>query len=105
MTRLGWFNCWQELGLFLLATASRPALRPTVSSPMGSRGSFPEVKKLVHEADHSPPSRTDVKTAWSYTSTPPVCFHGVLINSAQDVFIAQHLVKNRDNFTLFNGCS
>jgi hypothetical protein len=30
-----------------------------------------EVKRLVHEADHSPSSSTKVKNAWSYTSTPP----------------------------------
>jgi len=26
-----------------------------------------EVKQLGREADHSPPSSTEVKTAWSYT--------------------------------------
>jgi hypothetical protein len=29
------------------------------------------VKLLGHKADHSPPSSTKVKNAWSYTSTPP----------------------------------
>jgi hypothetical protein len=29
------------------------------------------------EADHSPPSRAEVKNAWSYTSTPPIRLHGV----------------------------
>jgi hypothetical protein len=27
---------------------------------------------LGHEADHSPPSNSEVKNAWSYTSTPPI---------------------------------
>jgi hypothetical protein len=31
----------------------------------------PGVKQPQHEADHSPPSITKVKNAWSYTSTPP----------------------------------
>jgi len=29
------------------------------------------------EADHSSPSSAEVKDAWSYTSTPPIIFHGV----------------------------
>jgi len=32
------------------------------------------------EADHSPPSSAEVKNAWSYTSTPPICLHGVVLN-------------------------
>jgi hypothetical protein len=27
------------------------------------------------EVDHSPPSSGEVKNVWSYTSTPPICFH------------------------------
>jgi hypothetical protein len=30
------------------------------------------VKRSGREADHSPPSSTEVKNAWSYTSTPPI---------------------------------
>jgi len=30
---------------------------------MVTRGSFPGGKRLVHEADHSPPSTADVKNA------------------------------------------
>jgi hypothetical protein len=45
------------------------------------------VKRPGREADHSPPSSTEVKIAWSYTSTP------------QYVFMAWCLVKYRDNFT------
>jgi hypothetical protein len=58
------------------------------SSPMGTKGSFPEGKAAGREADHSPPSRAEVKNAWSYTSTP------------QNVFMAWCLAKHRDNFTL-----
>jgi hypothetical protein len=42
------------------------------SYPMGTRGSF-----LGGETDHSPSSSVEVKNAWSYTSTPPICLHGV----------------------------
>jgi hypothetical protein len=38
------------------------------------------VKRPGGEADHSPPSSADVKNAWSYTSTPPVCLHGVMLS-------------------------
>jgi hypothetical protein len=39
-----------------------------------------DVKRPELEADHSPPSTAEVKNAWSYTSTPPVCLHGVVLN-------------------------
>jgi hypothetical protein len=38
---------------------------------MGTRGSFPGVKRPGREADHSPQSSAEVKNAWSYTSTLP----------------------------------
>jgi hypothetical protein len=38
---------------------------------MGTRGSFPGVKRPGREADHSPLSSAEVKSAWSYTSTTP----------------------------------
>jgi len=38
------------------------------------------VKWLGCEADQSPPSSAEVKNVWSYTSTPPVCFHGMVLN-------------------------
>jgi hypothetical protein len=36
------------------------------------------------EVDRPPQSSAEVKNEWSYSSTPPICFHGV----------------DRDNFTL-----
>jgi hypothetical protein len=41
-----------------------------------------------HEAGHSPPTNVEVNKMWIYTSTPPYAF------------MAQCLVKHRDNFTL-----
>jgi hypothetical protein len=38
------------------------------SYPMGSGGSFPEVKRPGREADHSPPTSAEVKNMWIYTS-------------------------------------
>jgi hypothetical protein len=43
--------------------------------PNGYGGLFPlGVKRPGSEADHSPPSSTEVKNAWSYTSTPQHVF-------------------------------
>jgi len=36
------------------------------------------VKRPGREAEHSPPSRTEVKNAWFYTSIPPIRLHGVV---------------------------
>jgi len=38
------------------------------------------VKRPGREADHSPSSSSEVKNAWSYTSTPPIRLHGVVLS-------------------------
>jgi hypothetical protein len=38
------------------------------------------IKYPVCEADHSPQSSAKVKKAWSYTSTPPVRLHGMVLS-------------------------
>jgi hypothetical protein len=63
-------------GIFFFATASGPALgstQPPIQWVLG-------VKQPKHEADHSPPSSTELKNMWGYTSTPPICFHGVVLH-------------------------
>jgi hypothetical protein len=37
------------------------------------------VKRPGREADHSLPSSAEVKNVWSYTSTPPIRLHGVML--------------------------
>jgi hypothetical protein len=37
-------------------------------------------KWLGHEADHSPPSSAEINNAWSYTSTPPIHLHGMVLS-------------------------
>jgi hypothetical protein len=49
--------------------ASMGVVGHLASYPMGSRDSFPGVKRPGREADHSPPSSAEVTNAWSYTST------------------------------------
>jgi hypothetical protein len=58
------------------------------SYPIGKRYPSLGVKRPVHEADHSPPSSAEVKNAWSYTSTPPIRLHSVVLSKK----------KHRDNF-------
>jgi hypothetical protein len=39
--------------------------------------SFPECKVARVEVDCSPPSSAEVKRAWRYNSTPPICLHSI----------------------------
>jgi hypothetical protein len=69
------FKSRQELGMFPFTTTSRPALGPTQSPVKWIPGSLSlGIKRPEHEADHSPPSSTEVKNVWSYTSTPQYAF-------------------------------
>jgi hypothetical protein len=81
------FDFRRGLGILLLSTASRPALRLT-QPPIQcvSEDLSPRVDRPRHEDDRSPVSSAEVKNAWHYTSTPIV-------------FMAWYLVKHRDKFT------
>jgi hypothetical protein len=50
------------------------------SYSIGTRGFSLGVKQPGCEADHSPPSSAEVKNAWSYTSTPPIRLHDVVLS-------------------------
>jgi hypothetical protein len=60
---------------------ARPALGPRqppiqwVSGALSLGSKWPGC-----EADHSPPSNDEVKNAWIYTSTSPICLHGVVLS-------------------------
>ena len=43
----------------------------------GYQGTSPRVKWPGCEVNHSSPSSVRVKNYWRYTSTPPLCLHGV----------------------------
>jgi hypothetical protein len=69
-----------EVGIFLFTTASRQALGPTQSPVQWVPGALSlGVKRSAREADHSHPSSSEIKNAWSYTSTPPIR-HVVMLN-------------------------
>jgi hypothetical protein len=53
------------------------------SYPTGTRALSLGVKRPGHEADHSLPSSAEVKNAWSYTSTPPIRLHDVVLSQTQ----------------------
>jgi hypothetical protein len=68
------FNSLWGLGIFL-TTASRTALGPTQLPIQWVPGALSlGVKRPGREADHSPPSSAELKTEWSYTSTPQYAF-------------------------------
>jgi hypothetical protein len=69
------------LGIFLLTTVSRTALGPTQPLIQWVSGALSlGVMQPGCEADHSPLSSAEVKNVWSYTSTPPIRLHGVVLN-------------------------
>jgi hypothetical protein len=69
------------LEIFLFTTASRTALGPTQPPIQWVPGALSlGVKWPGCEADHSPPSSAEAKNAWSYTSTPPIRLHGVVLS-------------------------
>jgi hypothetical protein len=91
---MGWtievlgFDSRLGLRIFLFTTVSRTTLGPTQPPIQWVPGALSlGVKRPVLEADHSPPSSAEIKTAWRYTSTP------------QYVFMAWCLIKHWDNFT------
>jgi hypothetical protein len=69
MTEKSEFESWwgQEFSL-LQVDQTGSEVHPTFY-PMGTEGSLPEVKRPVHEADHSPSASAEVKKMWIYTST------------------------------------
>jgi hypothetical protein len=75
------FDSRRGLGIFFFTTVSRTALGPAQPPIQWVPGALSlEVKRLGREADHSPPNSTEVKNAWSYTSTPPIRLHGVVLS-------------------------
>jgi len=71
MQRVLGFDFRRGLGIFLFTTAWRTALGPTQPPIEWVPGDLSlGVKRLGHEANHSPPLSAEVKNAWSYTFAP-----------------------------------
>jgi hypothetical protein len=74
------FDSRRGLGIFLFAV-SRTALEPIQPPIQCVPGTLSlGIKRPGREADHSPLSSAEVKNAWSYTSTPSVHLHGVVLS-------------------------
>jgi hypothetical protein len=78
---MGWtievlgFDSRRGLGIFPSTTVSRTALGPTQPPIQWVPGALSlGVKRPGREADHSPSFSAEVKTEWSYTSTPQYAF-------------------------------
>jgi hypothetical protein len=75
------FESRHGLRIFLFTTASRTALGPTQPPIQWLPGALSlGVKRPRREADHSPSSNTEVNNVSSYTSTPPIRLHGVVLS-------------------------
>jgi len=73
------------IGFFIFSTASRLAPGPTQPPVQRVTGSLsPEMKRPGREADHSPPSSAEFMNALSYTSTPPIRLHDMVLSEAQE---------------------
>jgi hypothetical protein len=77
-------------GNFFFTTASRTALGPT-QPPIQWVPGAPSlgVQWPGREADNSPPASAEVKNGWSYTSTPPIRLHGVVLSQALECVFSQ----------------
>jgi hypothetical protein len=72
------FESRKGLGIFLFTTGSIPLLGSTQPPIQWVPGNLSlGVKRPGFETDHSNPSSTQVKNAWSYTSTLTIRLHGV----------------------------
>jgi hypothetical protein len=64
---------------FLVTAGYTPALGPTQLPIHWVPGILsPGIKCPGRKVDHSPPSGSEFKNAWSYTSTPLIRLHGTV---------------------------
>jgi hypothetical protein len=68
------FKCWSE-EIFSFPNLSRSALGPTQPTLQWVLELIPWDKVPVGGFHHSP--STEVENEWSYTSTSPLCLHGL----------------------------
>jgi hypothetical protein len=69
------------VGNFYLRHRVRTATGPTQSPMKWVPAALSlRIKRSGCEADHSRPASAEVKNAWSYSSTPTICLHGVMLS-------------------------
>jgi hypothetical protein len=68
-------------GVFLFTTASKTTLEPTQPPIQWLPGALsPRIKRPGREVNHTPPPSAEVKNGWSYTYTPLIRLHGVMLS-------------------------
>jgi hypothetical protein len=72
---------------FVFSKTCRTALGTTQNPTQWVPGSFPVVKRPGSVVNHSPPTSTEAKNVWSYTSTP-ICLQEVEFFSPESCIIA-----------------
>jgi hypothetical protein len=86
---MGWTICGSNslIGKKMSSSSQRPdRLWGPSSFLFNGYLSFPGVRRLGHEADHSPPFGDDVRNTWSCTPTPPSCLHDVDKDNFTSIF-------------------
>jgi len=56
------------------------------------------VRWLVFEADYSPPSSTEIKNVWSFTSTDPIRFLALCLGTGTALYHFVHVMQVHDIF-------
>jgi hypothetical protein len=75
------FGSRRGLGIFLLTTVFRAALRPTQPPIQWVTGALSlGVKRPGREADHLPPSSAEVKECVELYLHSPICLHGGVLS-------------------------
>lgn len=86
----------ENMGYFLFATSSRPALGPNIqcvpATPTPGEG------WTGRGADHSPPSGDGAGSAWSCASTPPTRLYGGVLRLKERILSLGVLISYRQNF-------
>jgi len=68
------------MGIFLFTDVFRPALGPIQPAVQWVPGTLSlQVERPGREADHLPPPSAEAKNAWSYTSTPLIHLHDMVL--------------------------
>jgi hypothetical protein len=89
---------------FLFSISSRPVLLPSqVPIEWVPEALSPGVKRSEHEADHSPPTSTEVKETWIYTSISTYAFMVLsLIKHSNVTFYSGIYLEGQRNVTTFS---
>jgi hypothetical protein len=80
---------------FLFSKTSKSAPGPTQLPIQWVRWCFPGGKAAGHEVNYSPPYSSEVKNDWNYTSSPPICLHGVNMEKLNFTVVNTNLYKTK----------